>query len=387
MKRTYLDHNATSPLRPQVVNSIKSLLGQPLANASSIHGSGRRIRLLVDQAREHVARFIGANPSEIVFTSGGTEANHLAWHAFQKPKVRVLTSVTEHVCILEAAQKAKNQGAELTWIPVQTTGELCIEPISSTIDSEIDFISLHHANNETGIIFPVGDISHKFKGTKTVFHTDAVQSVGKIQVKVDQMTEIDLLTLSSHKLGALAGSGALFVRRGKPIETLWRGGPQEKGRRTGTENILGIISLGAACEYLQSNWKMESQKLERFRNNLENELRQRIIDCEITGKTLPRLPNTTHVTFAEVDGESLVIALDLDGFDCSTGAACSSGSLKPSHVLSAMGMPLEKAHGSLRISLGWNTQEDDITKLTEILPRLVERIRLNNKAESKRRYA
>ncbi len=374
MKRIYLDHNATSPVRPEVMEQIQEFLSKTLANPSSVHQSGKRIRRAIDQAREDVARLIHASPSEIIFTSGATEANHLAWKAFQRSGQRIITTKIEHPSVLGGASKAQEMGAKVVFIRASKSGTLETEEVAGAIQEGVNFASIHHANNETGIVYPIQRMAQNMRSPSFIFHTDAVQTVGRIPIDVKELNA-DLLTISGHKLGALAGIGALYVRRGVPFEPLWEGGPQEKGRRVGTENCLGIVSLGAACRILYQCQESEGQQIFELRNHFENELVSRISGSEITGKGQPRLPNTTHITFEDLDGESLLIAADLEEIDCSTGAACSSGSLKPSHVLLAMGFSLEQAHGSLRFSLGWNTQEKDISQALEILPKLVTQVR------------
>lgn len=378
MKRIYLDHNATSPLRPQVKEALEKTLADGLANPSSIHSSGRRVRKAVDEARENVAKLIGANPSEIIFTSGGTEANHLAWHVSQKPGKKIATSTVEHDCVLQAAAQAEKSGAHVSFIPVNQSGQLDWKAFWSKQENSFDLISIQHANNETGVIFDLASITSEIKPRTQTIHTDAVQTVGKIKVDVNELG-VDILSLSAHKLGGLSGCGALYVRKGTAFEQLWKGGSQEKGQRTGTENVLGIISMGAAAVHLQNHWEEESQKIKKFRDDMEAYLTKIISGLEITAYNQTRLPNTSHFTFEDVDGESLVIALDLEGIDCSTGSACSSGSLEPSHVLRAMGFSFEKSHGSLRISLGWSTTEKEMDYFAKMFPKLVAQVRSNGK--------
>jgi cysteine desulfurase len=367
--RIYLDHNATSPLRPEAEEIIARFSKESLGNPSSIHSTGRKVRRLIDDAREEVARFIGANPSEIVFTSGGTESNHLAWNAFAREGSRIVTTSVEHASLLAAAERAKTTGAQLIQISVFKDGGIHPSEMESALESNPDLISVQHANNETGVVFPIQQ--WRTTGRK---HTDAVQSVGKLDVDVHNLG-VDFLSLSGHKLGTPSGVGALYVRRGSPFETLWDGGAQEKGRRTGTENVLGILCFGAVCKHLREEGATERTRIERLRNNFEKELTDRIDGIRITGASQPRVPNTSHVMFDRLDGESLLIACDLEGIECSTGAACSSGSLRPSHVLLAMGFSPENAQGSLRFSLGWNTTESEISQAVETLPKLVAQVR------------
>lgn len=328
----------------------------------------------MDEAREEVARRIGARPSEILFTSGGTESNALAWQVFSQAGETLVTSNMEHPCVLAAAQKADDRGARVSYVGAERTGGLRKSDFEAYTASPVKFVSIQHANNETGVVHPLPTMIQQAKAASAAFHTDAVQSVGKLPIDVAELG-VDYLSLSGHKLGALSGIGALYVRKGSPLEPIWSGGHQEKGRRTGTENVLGILSLGAACRALRDHGVEENRRVERLRNLLESELLNRIPGTQVTGRAETRLPNTTHLMFENVDGESLLIAADLEGIDGSTGAACASGSLEPSHVLLAMGFSPTQAHGSLRLSLGWSTTQADIDRVVELLPKLVAQVR------------
>ncbi len=373
-QRIHLDHNAGSPLRPQVRKVIEEFASNSPLNPSSIHTDGRKARKVLEESRERVAHFIGASPGEIVFTSGGTECAHLAWKHFSRSGVRAVTAAVEHHCVLDAALQAEKNGAVLYQIYCTSTGGLQEANVEEAFAKHTDFFSLHHANNETGVIYPVADLARRAKNVGAVVHTDAVQSAGKVPVNVQDLG-VDYLSLSGHKLGAPTGVGALYVRKGSPFESIWLGGSQERGRRTGTENLLGIISMGAACAAILEEDPAENQRIVELRDYLEEKLKESISGMEITGQRENRLPNTSHITFDGVDGESLLIAADLAGINCSAGAACASGSLKPSHVLTAMGMPAERARGSLRLSLGWSTTAEEIDTVTKTLPKLVFQVR------------
>lgn len=374
MGRIYLDHNATSPLRPQVQEAIQPYLAQGLANPNSIHTSGRKMRDAIEEARMHVASLMGVSPSDLIFTSGGTEANHLAWQAHQKAGHRILTSGTEHACNAAAAEKAREAGAEVEVLKIDRQGQ--VTDAAQLNACVWDFVSLHYANNETGIIWPLSQWASQLKAKHpgVTVHSDAVQLAGKqtLQLKKDGL---DYASISGHKLGALAGCGALYRKRCSPIEAIWQGGPQEKGRRSGTENVLGIIAMGAACAHLLENAEKEALHLKQMRDALERELTQRISDIEIAGIDQPRLPQTSGIIFHGASAEAVLIAADLAGMDVSTGAACSSGSIEPSPVYLAMGFSQAEAKSAIRFSLGWNTTPSDIDQVIGTFPALVEQAR------------
>lgn len=363
--RVYLDHNATSPLRPEVIEYLASYMGSTYGNPNSIHGSGRKVRQLMDQSREWVATLAGCDPAEVIFTSGGTESNHLAWRAFQTEGQNIVTSSIEHSCVLAAAMEAKRRKARVHFLKASQSGAMVFEP-----GEPAHFISLQCANNETGVIHDLSSVPKH----AAVFHTDAVQFFGKKPFHF-KSSVFDMMSISGHKLGAPQGVGALIVRRKTAFESLWNGGPQERGRRPGTENVLGVLGLGMACKVLAEKVEAESSKIETLRDVFESELIKRIPDMVINGKDEARLPNTIHLTFERADGESLMIAADISGIDFSTGAACSSGSIEPSHVLLAMGFSEEQAKNSVRLSLGWNTTEKDVEKAVDCLPNIVKQVR------------
>ncbi|MCB1198704.1 MAG: cysteine desulfurase [Deltaproteobacteria bacterium] len=373
MKRLYLDHNATSPLRPEVRQEIADFLAGNCGNPSSIHTTGRNVRRKVDTAREQVAKLIGAKPSEIVFTSGGVEANHLAWHAFEKAGKKIATTVIEHSCIRGASEMSEQCQAQVHRICIKKDGSICPSEIEKLIAFDPDFVSMHHANNETGAMYDVKAISQALK-PECYVHTDAVQTVGKIPVNVNDLG-VDYLTISAHKLGALQGMGALYVRKGSPFEPFWTGGSQERGRRSGTENVIGILSFGKACEVIAAKIERIGSQYSALRDRFEKGLSKNLDGIYITASTQPRIGNTSHIIFEGIDAESLLIAADLEGLDFSTGSACHSGAIDPSHVVLAMGFDPEIAKGAIRFSLGWSTTEEDIDQAVAILSRLVTSIR------------
>lgn len=374
MHRLYFDHNATSPLRPEVKDALLSFIGSSHGNPSAVHGSGRTIRAKVDEARENVAKLIGANPLEIIFTSSGVEANHLAWHAFQTAGKKIATTTTEHKCIVGAVEKAEILGCNIHHIPVEADGSISDKSIQNMAAFKPDFVSIHHANNETGTLYPIGSYAKLLREHACFIHSDAVQTVGKADVNVADLG-VNYLSLSGHKLGALQGIGALYVKKGSPLKSLWPGGSQEKGIRSGTENVIGIISMGVAAKTILNAGNEEKKRVQGLRDAFEKGILEKIPDISITAQNHPRIPNTSHVIFNRVDAESLMMAADLDCLDISTGSACSSGSLEPSKVVIAMGVNRDRARGAVRFSFGWTTTQDDISKALQILPKLVEQVR------------
>jgi cysteine desulfurase len=372
--RIYLDHNASSPLRPEAREALASALADPFLNPSSVHAAGRRARRAIDEAREQVAALLGADPTEILFTSGGTEANHLAWNSFRRAGVRLATTAVEHPSLREAAAAARSAGADLTDLGVTRDGSLRPDDVDRLAERPPAFLSVQVANSETGALLPVGRLAGRFRALGAVVHTDAVQAVGRIGVDLAGLP-VDLLSMSGHKLGAPTGVGALYVRRGTAVEALWNGGPQEKGRRPGTENVTGIAALGAVCRALAAGAEAERERIRRLRDLFERELLGRIEGMRVTAAESERLPNTSHLQFDGVDGESLLLACDLEGLEASMGSACSSGSLRPSPVLTAMGFTEAEARGSLRFSFGWSTSEEDVERAAALLPKLVAQVR------------
>ncbi len=374
MERLYFDHNATSPLLPEVREALIEFLHCHQGNPSSIHGSGRSIRSRVDEARENVANLIGANPLEIIFTSSGVEANHLAWNAFQSSGKKIATTTTEHACIRGAIVKAEIAGATVHQISVGKDGSISDQTIQELCDFKPDFFSIHHANNETGALYPVSKYIKLLCNPACYIHSDAVQTIGKVPVNVQDLG-VHYLSMSGHKLGALQGIGALYVKKGSPLKSLWPGGSQEKGMRSGTENVIGIISMGVAAKTILKKGFEHEKTMIQLRNEFEKGLQKLIPDVWISAQNHERIPNTCHVIFKKLDAESLLIACDLEGMDVATGSACSSGAVEPSKAVLAMGISAEDAKGAVRFSFGWNTTQDDIEKALRILPKLVEQVR------------
>ncbi len=374
MHRLYFDHNATSPLRPEVREAVIEFVHSTCGNPSAIHGSGRPIRAKIDDARENIAKLIGANPLEIIFTSSGVEANHLAWHAFQMQGKKIATTTTEHKCIVGATEKAQICGASIYHIPVESDGSITDQSIQNLVAYKPDFVSIHQANNETGCLYPIDSYVKHLSENPCYFHSDSVQTIGKAPVNVKEMG-VNYLSLSGHKLGALQGIGALYVKKGSPLKPLWPGGSQEKGVRSGTENVIGIVSMGEAAKVILHEGDQEKKRIEKLRDEFEAGVLRSIPKTSVTAQNHHRIPNTSHIIFDNLNAEALLIAADLDHLDISAGSACSSGSLEPSKVVLAMSIEKERALGAVRFSFGWNTTQEDISKALKILPKLVEQVR------------
>jgi cysteine desulfurase len=379
MNRVYLDYNATTPVDPQVLDAMLPYFSADFANASSIHTPGQRARSAVETAREQVAALIGAKPQEIVFTSGGTESdNHAIFgvlHLLSVPgKPHIITSTIEHEAVLNACQAAEKNGVAVTYLPVSREGLVDPESLERTIRPETVLITVMHANNELGTIQPVDDIGRIANERKVYFHIDAVQSAGKIPVNVIAQN-VDFLSLSGHKLYAPKGVGALYIRAGSRIHQLLYGGHHQRGFRPGTENVAGIVGFGKAAEIARFSLAGDSKRVANLRDKLEHGLLDRVPQVRVNGGSVPRTPNTTNLMFSGIDGEALVIALDLRGLACSVGAACSSGAVEPSHVLTAIGLSLEEAKSSLRFSLGRHTTQAEIDFALEVIPTAVAHLR------------
>jgi cysteine desulfurase len=353
-------------------------LKERFGNPSSLHSWGQEAKKALEEAREQVAGLIGARPEEIVFTSGGTEANNLAIlgaaYTNAKRGKHVITSSIEHHAALDAARFLARQGFKVTFLPVTSEGLVRPEDVAEAITDETILISVMHANNEVGTVEPIAEIGRLAKEKGIIFHSDAVQSAGKIPVNVDELG-VDLLSLSSHKIYGPKGVGALYLRKGTPFQPLFHGGGQERKRRPGTENLPGIVGFGKACELARKELPEESQRLSQLRDRLFEGIMERIPDVVITGHRWKRLPNHVSVCVKYVEGEAMLLSLDMQGVAASSGSACTSGSLEPSHVLLAMGLPPEVAHGSLRLTLGRDNTEEDVDYLLEVLPPIVDRLR------------
>ncbi len=376
--RIYLDYNATTPVDPAVLDAMLPYFAENFGNASSIHSPGQRARGAVDGARASVAAFLGAKPSEIVFTSGGTEADNLALFgvvtASQESRKHVITTAIEHHAVLNAVQALENLGVEATYIPVGREGIVDPEDIRRALRPETILISVMHANNELGTIQPIEEIGRIAAAAKVYFHCDAVQTAGRVPLDVNRLG-VDLLSISAHKIYGPKGTGALYVRQGTPLEPQFHGGHHERDRRPGTENVPGIVGLGKAAELARKNLMTDCARVTSLRNRLEDALLASCSEARVNGNRAHRVSTTSNISFPAAGGEALVIALDLQGIACSTGAACSSGAVGPSHVLMAIGLSPDEARSSLRFSLGRMTTAEEIDQVIAIIPQAVERLR------------
>ncbi|MEP7003159.1 MAG: cysteine desulfurase family protein [Chloroflexota bacterium] len=379
MRRVYLDHAATTPVDPEVAELMAQVLREVSGNPSSIYAEGRRARALVDQARDEVARAINADPAEIVFTSGGTEADNLALRGTLKAREGeadgIVTTAIEHHAILDTARDLEAHGqGRVTVLPVDREGRVTAGAVSRAISADTAIVSVMHGNNEIGTLQPIAEIGAACRERGIVFHSDAVQTVGAIAIDV-QLLAVDLLSVNAHKFYGPKGVGALYVRRGTRIATIQTGGGQEKGRRTGTENVAGVVGLGAALRIASERRAVESARQLALRDRLIREIGARIPETTLTGHPTERLPNNASFCFRGTQGEALVVSLDLEGFSVSSGSACTSGNTDPSHVLLALGLDRDLAQGSLRLSLGRETTTSDIDALVAALPPIVARLR------------
>jgi cysteine desulfurase len=375
MHRVYMDNNATSPLLPEVLEAMRPYFIEEFGNASSIHHHGQNTRAAVERARESVAALLGCRSSEIVFTSGGTEGDNLAIFGLVKPSDHIITTTIEHHAVLHACKELEKRGCDVTFVPVDGRGLVDPADVKRALRNNTKLISIMMANNETGVVQPVQEIGRIAKEAEVYFHTDGVQAAGKIPINVNEIG-CDLLSISGHKMHAPQGIGALYVRKGTLIEPLFYGGNHERQRRAGTENVPGIVALGKAAEIAQAGLNNGSiARLRQLRDHLQSEILRKVEDVGVSGEGASRVPTTTNIHFDHIEGEALVIALDLKGLSVSTGAACSSGAIEPSHVLTAMGLPPEQARSSLRFSLGKQTTESDINFALDIIPETVARLR------------
>ena len=382
-RRVYLDNSATTPIDSEVLETMLPFLTEKFGNASSIHFFGQEARGAVDRARHQVAEIINARPAEIVFTSGGTEANNLAIRglveANEKYGKHIITSEIEHSAVKEVCQDLEKRGCEVTYLPVYADGIVKIGDVKNAIREDTILISIMTANNEIGTIQPVEEIgklvrAEKAQGKKIWFHTDAVQAIGKIGVDVEEIN-CDLLSISAHKLYAPKGVGALYVRRGVRLHGQNFGGRQERERRGGTESVPLIVAFGKACEMAKNNLRETAKHLKTLRDNFENAVGELVADFEFNGHRANRLPHISNISFCRVEGEGLLINLDLQGVAVSTGSACSSGSLEPSPVIRALGKTDELARGAIRFSFGKDNSTEDVEYLLEVLPKAIENLR------------
>ena len=378
VRRVYLDNNATTPLAPEVFEAMKPYLLEDFGNASSIHWYGQRAKNAVEKARQQVAKLLNARPNEVIFTSGGTESDNASIfgivQAARPAAPHIVTTDIEHHAVLNTAQALEKRGVSVTYVGVGASGVVDPEDVQRAIRPETVLISIMHANNEIGTIQPleeIGGIAHEHD---VYFHTDAVQSVGKIPVDVEKLG-VDLLSLSAHKLHGPKGVGAMYIRKGTILKPLLYGGHHERDRRPGTENVPGIVGLGMAAELALAHLEEAVQRVAGLRDRLERGILERVPQVSVNGDPGRRLPTTSNLCFDYVEGEGFVIAMDLRGIACSTGAACSSGSVEPSHVLAAIGRTPEQARSSIRLSLGRYNTGEDIDATLETLPAVVERLR------------
>lgn len=378
MKRVYLDYAATTPVHPDVVKVMLPYFMDAFGNPSSIYSYGQETKRAIGEVRTKVAGLISARDEEVTFTSGGTEADNLAIkgiaYANESKGNHIITTSIEHHAVIETCKSLERRGFSVTYLPVDEYGLVDPEDVRSSITDKTILISVMHANNEIGTIEPIAEIGRIAREAEIYFHTDAVQTVGHIPVNVNELG-VDLLSISAHKLYGPKGVGALYIRKGTRIAPLINGGEQEKGRRAGTENVHGIVGFGKAAEIARHEINHEVQRVTGLRNKLIDCLLDRIDHTRLNGHPLKRLPNNVNVSVDYVEGESMVLNLDLEGICASTGSACSSSSLEPSHVLLAIGLKHEQAHGSVRFTLGKWTTEAEIERVLDTFPSIVTRLR------------
>ncbi|MCC8193199.1 MAG: cysteine desulfurase NifS [Deltaproteobacteria bacterium] len=373
----YLDNNATTAVAPEVLDAMMPYLRDQYGNPSSMYSFGGAAHKAIDKAREQVASLLGANPEEIVFTSCGTESDSTAiLGAFEAlpEKRHFITSRVEHSAVIAMGQYLERKGYRVTYLDVDGKGQISLEQLDKAIAPDTGVVSLMYANNETGTVFPIPEAAALLKDRGIPFHVDAVQAVGKIPLDLSTLP-LNYLAMSGHKLHAPKGVGVLYVRRASPFRPFLRGGHQEFGRRAGTENVPYIVGLGAACELAGKHIREENTRVKALRDKLETGLLRAVPEARVNGDTEKRLPNTTNISFKYVEGEAILLLLDQEGICASSGSACTSGSLEPSHVLRSMGVPFTYAHGSVRLSLSRYTTEAEIDKTLEVFPRVITRLR------------
>jgi len=380
VKQIYLDNNATTPVLPEVLEAMLPYYRDQFGNPSSVHWAGRAVSGAVEKAREQVAALINCSPAEVVFTSCGSEGDNMALKgtvdALRDRGNHIITTQVEHPAVLETCKYLERTGCEVTYLSVDRDGMLDLAELQAAITDRTILISVMWGNNETGNIYPIEEIGKIARKYKIRFHTDAVQAVGKVPVDV-QKAGVDMLVLSGHKIGAPKGVGALYIKRGTRMTPLLHGGHQERNRRAGTHNVAGIVALGKACEIAGRDLEKNAAHMRRLRDKLEAGIKAAVPQIKLNGHPDPdkRLPNTLNVSFAYIEGESLLLNLDMYGIAASSGSACTSGSLEPSHVLGAMCVEVTLAHSSTRFSLGPRTTEEEIDFVLDVLPKTVQRLR------------
>ncbi len=378
MKRIYLDCAATTPTHPEVVKAMLPYFTEAFGNPSSIHSHGQEAKQALEEARDKVAAIIGAESEEVIFTSGGTESDNFALkgvaYANEHKRNHIITTTVEHHAVIESAKSLERRGFRVTYLPVDEYGLVDPDDVKKAITGQTVLVSVMHGNNEVGTIEPIAEIGEIAREAGAYFHTDAVQTVGRIPVDVNELG-VDLLSMSAHKLYGPNGVGAIYIRKGTKLAPFMDGGEQEQGWRAGTHNIPGIVGFGKAVELAQQVMTDEVERQTYLRGRLIDGLLERIDRVRLNGHPTKRLPNNVNVSVDFVEGESVLLNLDLEGISASTGSACSSSSLEASHVLLAMGIPPEQAHCSLRFSLGRWTTEEDIGRVLEVMPRVVNRLR------------
>lgn len=378
MKRIYFDHSATTPVDREVAELMLEYMTNKYGNPSSVHSFGRETRKAVEEAREKVASLINADPREIFFTSGGTEGDNLALkgvaYANRKKGNHIITTAIEHHAILHTCEYLEKQGFTVTYLPVDENAMIRMEDLKNAITDKTILISIMFANNEVGTIQPIKEIGQLAREKGIYFHTDAVQAVGNYPIDVKELN-IDLLTMSGHKFHASKGIGALYIRRGVKVEEIQHGGAHERNLRAGTENVPGIVGLGKAAEIAERNMEKKISYVQSLRDKVITAIMEKIPHVKLNGHPQSRMPGNVNFSFLYIEGESLLLNLDMKGIAASSGSACTSGSLDPSHVLLAMGLTHEVAHGSLRVTLGRDNTEEEVNYFLEIVPEIVERLR------------
>ena len=379
MPRIYLDHNATTPPSATVVDRMSAVLREEFGNPSSVHHFGQRAKALLDEARTQVANLLGGDPSEIVFTGSGTEGDNIAIRGIAEAlestgRRHIVTSSIEHEAVLNTVKALARRGWRTTLLPVDASGIVSPDDLRHGLADDTALVSIMHANNEIGTIQPIPELAAIARERRAVFHTDAVQTAGKLPIDVKALG-VDVLTISAHKFYGPKGVGAMWIRRGVRLQSALTGGKQERGRRSGTENVAGIVGMGVAAREALSKMSAEQARLRTLRDALESQILSRVSGTARNGSPEPRVANTSNISFDRIEAESLLIALDLEGIAVSTGSACSSGTLEPSHVLKAMGLPAHRTQNSIRFSLGAANTEDDVERVVAMLPGIVEKLR------------